>query len=167
MTTDRAPLFKLRRDTAPLLISMPHVGTFIPAQVAQRMADPALRTPDTDWHLERLYDFIGALKASVIAATHSRYVIDLNRPRDDTNLYPGQETTGLCPLDTFHREPLYRPGSEPGADGVQRWIDRYWLPYHTALESEVTRLRERHGTVVLRSIPIPSTTIALPIFGQS
>ena len=58
--------------------------------------------------MERLYEFTGALGASVIAATHSRYVIDLNRPRDDASLYPGQDTTGLCPVDTFHREPLYR-----------------------------------------------------------
>ena len=117
------PLFKLRRGTAPLLISMPHVGTFIPADIAQTMTDAALRLPDTDWHLERLYDFIGALDASVITATHSRYVIDLNRPRDDASLYPGQETTGLCPVDTFDRQPLYRAGCEPDAGEVQRRID--------------------------------------------
>jgi N-formylglutamate deformylase len=147
--TDNPQLFKLRRGTAPLLISMPHVGTFVPADIAQRMTDAALRLPDTDWHLERLYDFTGALGASVIAATHSRYVIDLNRPPDDTNLYPGQETTGLCPLDTFLRQPLYRSGSEPDPTEVQHRIDRYWLPYHTALEREVTRLREQHPAVVL------------------
>jgi N-formylglutamate deformylase len=149
MTTDTPPLFKLRRGTAPLLISMPHVGTFIPAAIASRMTDAALRLPDTDWHLERLYDFIDALGASVIAATHSRYVIDLNRPRDDANLYPGQETTGLCPSDTFDRQPLYRAACEPDAGEVQLRIDRYWLPYHTALESETARLRKRHGTIVL------------------
>jgi N-formylglutamate deformylase len=76
-------------------------------------------------------------------------VIDLNRPRDDANLYPGQETTGLCPLDTFDRQPLYRAGCEPDASEVQRRIDRYWLPYHTMLETEANRLRKRHPTVVL------------------
>lgn len=149
MTPDNPHTFNLHRGTAPLLISMPHVGTFIPADIEQRMTDAALRRPDTDWHLERLYEFVGALGVSVIAATHSRYVIDLNRPRDDTNLYPGQETTGLCPLDTFHRESLYRPGSEPDAAEVQRRIDRYWAPYHAALASEATRLREQHAAVVL------------------
>ena len=39
--------------------------------------------------------------ASTLAARWSRYVIDLNRPPEDTNLYPGQDTTGLCPVDTF------------------------------------------------------------------
>src|SRR5262245_58169847 len=113
MTPDAPPPFKLHHGSAPLLVSIPHAGTFVPAELAQRMTDAALRLPDTDWHLERLYDFVETLGASFIIATHSRYVIDLNRPPDDGNLYPGQETTGLCPLDTFHREPLYRSGAEP------------------------------------------------------
>ena len=50
--------------------------------------------------------------ASVLVATHSRYVVDLNRPPDDANLYPGQDTTGLVPVDTFHREAIYLNGDE-------------------------------------------------------
>jgi N-formylglutamate deformylase len=149
MTAAATPLFKLRRGNAPLLVSMPHAGTFIPADIAQGMTDCALRLPDTDWHLERLYDFLGALGASAIAATHSRYVIDLNRPPDGTDLYPGQETTGLCPLDTFDRQALYRAGSEPDASEAQRRIARYWAPYHDVLEAEIARLRKRHAAVVL------------------
>jgi N-formylglutamate deformylase len=149
MTATTPPLFRLRRGSAPLLISMPHVGTFIPADMAHGMTDSALRLPDTDWHLEQLYDFVGALGASLITATHSRYVIDLNRPPDDADLYPGQETTGLCPLDTFERQPVYRAGCEPGASDVQGRIDRYWVGYHDMLEAEAERLRKRHATVVL------------------
>lgn len=149
MTPAEPPLFKLRRGRTPLLVSMPHVGTFIPAELAQRMTGAALRLPDTDWHLEQLYDFVDSLGASTIVATHSRYVIDLNRPRDDANLYPGQETTGLCPLDTFHRQPLYRIGAEPQPDEIRQRIDRYWLPYHTALQAEAARLRAQHASVVL------------------
>ncbi len=149
MTPDTPPLLRLRRGSAALLVSMPHVGTFIPADLAPRMTDAALRLPDTDWHLERLYDFVDTLGASVIVATHSRYVIDLNRPPDDANLYPGQETTGLCPLDTFHRQPLYRTGAEPDPDEVRHRVDHYWLPYHTALRNEAARLREQHAAIVL------------------
>jgi len=143
------PIFKLHAGSAPLLVSMPHVGTFIPAHIAAGMTEAALRLPDTDWHLERLYDFLETIGASVIVATHSRYVIDLNRPPNDANLYPGQATTGLCPLDTFDREPLYRPDCEPDAGTVQQRIEQYWLPYHAALQSELARLRTKHGTVVL------------------
>jgi N-formylglutamate deformylase len=149
MTPDITSTFELRRGRAPLLISVPHAGTLVPSDIASRMTDAALRLPDTDWHLERLYDFIDTLGASVIIAKHSRYVIDLNRPRGDTNLYPGQDTTGLCPLDTFHRQRVYLEGKKPDAREIQRRIDNYWVPYHTALQSELDCLRERYATVVL------------------
>ncbi len=149
MTADMTKTFELRCGTAPLLISMPHPGTLLPPDIAARLTGAALRLPDTDWHLERLYDFTDALGASVIVATHCRYAIDLNRPPDDTSLYPGQDTTGLCPLDTFHRQALYREGQQPDAAEIRRRIDQYWEPYHAALQSELNRLRERHGTVVL------------------
>src|SRR3982751_4180911 len=114
------PTFKFRQGTLPLLVSMPHVGTHIPAELAAGMTEEALRLPDTDWHLEELYDFLGELGASVLVATHSRYVVDLNRPMDDANLYPGQDTTGVVPLDTFHREALYLPGFPPSDEEVRQ-----------------------------------------------
>ncbi len=141
--------FRLARGTAPLLISMPHTGTFLPPDIATRLTGAALRLPDTDWHMERLYDFTGALGASFIAATHSRYVIDLNRPPDDASLYPGQDTTGLCPVDTFRREPLYLSGRQPDTAEIQRRIGQYWEPYHAALQSELDRLLQLHRRVIL------------------
>ena len=149
MTADGTKTFELRQGTAPLLVSMPHTGTYLPPDISARLTDAALALPDTDWHLERLYDFIDRLGASVIVATHSRYAIDLNRPRDDTSLYPGQDTTALCPLDTFHREALYREGQEPNAAEIRHRITKYWEPYHAALRNELDRLRQRHGRAVL------------------
>jgi N-formylglutamate deformylase len=141
-------LFKLTQGSAPLLISMPHPGTFIPHELAARLSQPALRLPDTDWHMERLYDFATALGASTLVATHSRYVIDLNRPPDDASLYPGQDTTALCPIDTFDREPLYL-GGPPHAIEIESRVARYWQPYHAALQAELDRMRSSHGSVVL------------------
>src|SRR5205085_6623786 len=79
--------YRYRRGTSPLVVSMPHVGTFIPHEVGSALSDCAARRPDTDWHLPRLYDFLGDLGATVITATHSRYVVDVNRPPDGENLY--------------------------------------------------------------------------------
>lgn len=141
--------FELKRGTAPLLISMPHAGTFLPPEIAGGLTDVALRLPDTDWHVPRLYDFADGLGASVIVATHSRYAIDLNRPPDGADLYPGQDTTALCPVDTFDRQPLYRNGQQPDATEIRLRIERYWEPYHAALRSELSRLRQRHTEVVL------------------
>lgn len=141
--------YTFRAGTAPLLVSMPHVGTRIPPELAARMTDAALALPDTDWHLERLYDFLAALGASVLVATHSRYVVDLNRPPDGANLYPGQDTTGLVPVDTFARAPVYRDGAAPDAGEVAARIERYWRPYHAQLARELDRLRVVHGYALL------------------
>lgn len=144
------PAFTLHRGTRPMLVSMPHVGTHLPASVSERLTAEARTVPDTDWHLERLYDFARELGASILVATHSRYVVDLNRPPDNANLYPGQDTTGLCPVDTFDKTPIYADGSSlPGDDEIAARREAIWRPYHTALADELARLRAAHGTVAL------------------
>jgi N-formylglutamate deformylase len=143
------PPFRFRQGTRPLLISMPHVGTHVPTALAQRFTAEARHVPDTDWHLERLYDFADALGASVLVATHSRYVVDLNRPPDNQNLYPGQDTTGLCPVDTFDKTPIYAAGDLPGEAEIGARRDAIWHPYHRQLRAELDRLHAAHGTVAL------------------
>ena len=141
--------FTLHRGTRPLLVSLPHDGSEIPPELGVRMTDRAGRAPDTDWHVSRLYAFAKELGASVLAPRHSRYVIDLNRPPDDTSLYPGQNTTGLVPMVQFSGDPVYRDGSAPDAAEVAARVERYWRPYHAAIEAELQRLRDEHGRVVL------------------
>ncbi|HKR46565.1 MAG TPA: N-formylglutamate amidohydrolase, partial [Paraburkholderia sp.] len=85
-------LFSLERGDAPLVVSIPHLGTQIPAALRHLYTDEALTVVDTDWHLDRLYAFVRELGATVIGARVSRYVIDLNRPPNDESLYPGQTT---------------------------------------------------------------------------
>jgi N-formylglutamate deformylase len=128
---------------------MPHVGAHIPDALSRRMMPIAHSVPDTDWHLEQLYEFADELGASVLAATHSRYVVDLNRPPDNANLYPGQDTTGLCPIDTFAKQPLYRMGEEPDDTEIRHRVGTYWKPYHARLQEELARLKKQHGSALL------------------
>lgn len=139
----------LHRGSAPLLLSLPHDGSAIPAALAERMTPEARRAPDTDWHVSRLYAFARELGASILVPKHSRYVIDLNRGEDDTSLYPGQNTTGLVPLVRFNGAPVYLPGQEPDAAEVAARIDTFWRPYHAALRDELERIRTQHGRVLL------------------
>ncbi|MFC0677386.1 N-formylglutamate deformylase [Lysobacter korlensis] len=141
--------FTLYRGTAPLLVSLPHDGHVIPPEIAARMVESACVAPDTDWHVSRLYAFARELGASMLVPRYSRYVVDLNRPPDDTSLYPGQNTTGLCPTVQFCGQPVYRDGQAPSEDEVAQRVDRYWRPYHEALRSELDRLHAMHGRVVL------------------
>lgn len=148
--TTAEPPFRFRQGTRPLLISMPHVGTHVPPALAARLTEEARHVPDTDWHLERLYDFADALGASVLVATHSRYVVDLNRPPDGASLYPGQSVTGLCPVDTFDDTPVYaNPGDLPGDAETAERRDAIWQPYHAKLAEELARIRAQHGVAAL------------------
>jgi len=149
MNDETNAIHALHRGTAPLLVSLPHDGTAVPDAIAARMTDSARRVPDTDWHVSRLYAFARAMGASVIVPRHSRYVVDLNRPPDDVSLYPGQNTTGLCPIVQFSGEPVYRDGWQPTTDEIAARVETYWRPYHGALVDELARMRVRHERVLL------------------
>lgn len=142
-------IYTLQRGTTPLLISLPHDGTALPEGVAARLTPTARRVPDTDWHVSRLYAFARGLGASMLVPKYSRYVVDLNRPPDDISLYPGQNTTGLCPVVQFSGEPVYLRGSEPTPGEVAQRVETYWRPYHAALAAEIARLKAEHRRVVL------------------
>jgi len=140
--------YRYRRGSSPLIVSMPHAGTFIPRSVGRQLGDCAAGRPDTDWHLPRLYDFLGELGATVIVANYSRYVVDMNRPPDGTNLYPGRDTPRLCPVETFDGRPLYRVAAPDDAE-IARRVEHVWRPYHRRLATEIARVKAAHGVAVL------------------
>jgi len=142
-------IFRYAPGDTPLLVSLPHGATYVPDDIAARMTGPARRTPDTDWHVERLYAFAGGLGAGVIAATHSRYVVDLNRDPSGAALYAGMDNTEICPLTTFDREPIYRAGEEPDQGEVADRVVRFWRPYHDRLRTALDELVARFGVAVL------------------
>ena len=142
-------LFTFTPGESPLLLSMPHAGTLLPPGFAERLRPEARKLPDTDWEIEKLYAFAPELGAGVIRASHSRYVIDLNRPPQDESLYPGQATTGLCPLTQFDGTPIYAEGAEPRPEEIQACIRDYWQPYHDTIAAELSRLKARHGYAIL------------------
>jgi len=142
-------LYRFRSGTSPLLVSMPHVGTHIPPALAGDMTPAASEVPDTDWHVDRLYDFLDEMDASVLQATHSRYVIDLNRMPTGEALYPGARNTELCPTSRFDDQPIYLPGLSPDAVQIDERRSRYWQPYHDKLALELAAIKARHGYVLL------------------
>lgn len=142
-------LFTFKEGSLPLLVSMPHSGTHIPPEIAARMTDAARAVPDTDWHIPELYDFLAELDVSVLQATHSRYVVDLNRTPDGAVLYAGADNTELCPTATFDREAIYRKGEAPTPGEVVARRETYWQPYHDRIAAELAALRARHGIALL------------------
>ena len=139
----------VRRGDAPLIISFPHTGTFIPSNIEKNLMSSWLARKDTDWGVDRLYSFAADLGATFVRTAVSRTVIDVNRDPLGASLYPGQATTELCPKTTFDGERLYREGLEPPAEEVARRRKMFFDPYHLALSREIGRLRRRHRRIVL------------------
>ena len=139
-------VFSLHVGDTPLLVSVPHDGWQIPTDIVQYMSGAGRGIPDTDWHVRELYDFVRERGASLLAANYSRYVVDLNRPADDTPLYAGQLATGLCPLKTFAGADIYLDPIE--IDHAAR-VASYWRPYHEQLARTLAKLRARHGYALL------------------
>lgn len=134
--------------SSPLVISFPHVGTDVPDEIAARMTAQALRLDDTDFEQPALYDFAAELGAATVQARWSRLVIDVNRPPDNTPLYPGQWGAGLVPVETFHGEPVYTGAAPDGAE-IEARRERYWRPYHDALRAAIDAAVAEHGHALL------------------
>lgn len=149
-------VYKFKSGDTPLLISVPHDGRIVPDTIRSRMTPAGGDLPDTDWHVERLYDFANSMGASMLVAQYSRYVVDLNRSADDAALYPGQVATGLCPEQTFAGDDIYLPGKGLSDDERCRRVEKYWRPYHQKLGETLTTLAREHGYALLwdaHSIP--------------
>jgi formiminoglutamase len=137
---------QVHEGDSPVILGLPHTGTHVPPGLWKRLNPLGQTLADTDWHIERLYD--GLLPgATTVRATFHRYVIDANRPPDGASLYPGQNTTGLCPVTDFDGHPIWV--QEPGADEIEDRRARFHAPYHAALAEQVARVHARHGYAVL------------------
>ena len=139
---------QVTRGDGPVVLGLPHTGTDVPPALWSRLNATGQALADTDWHIDRLYN--GLLDdVTVVRATFHRYVIDANRPPDGASLYPGQNTTGLCPVTDFDGRAIWLPGEAPEADEVEDRRRAFHAPYHAALQAEMARVQARHGVAIL------------------
>lgn len=145
-------LWRIERPTtkaAPLIVNVPHAGTWLPPLIAETLTPAGLQVPDTDWHVDKLYDFAPEMGATLMVATHSRIVVDLNRNPTGDALYRGVSNTEICPIATFGNEPIYRTGMVPDYTTIASRVEQYWHPYHRQLSSEIARIKAVHGYCIL------------------
>ncbi|PAJ73088.1 N-formylglutamate deformylase [Pseudoalteromonas sp. NBT06-2] len=144
-----ASSYTLTKGKIPLLISMPHNGEAIADEIKHTMTEVGINVTDTDWYMDKLYDFAEELGIYVINPKYSRFVIDLNRDPNGVNLYPGQNTTELCPTTAFDLSPLYLEGMKPNEAEIKRRVELYWRPYHQAIEDTLNQMKQEFGKAVL------------------
>ncbi|MCT4371232.1 N-formylglutamate deformylase [Yangia mangrovi] len=134
------------RGDSPIVLGLPHTGTYLPDEIFDNLTPRGKELSDTDWHIHRLYE--GLLPgATMVRATFHRYVIDANRPPDGASLYPGQNTTGLVPLTDFDGTPIWLEQPDEAEIAARR--DAFHAPYHAALMAEMERVRAKHGVAIL------------------
>jgi N-formylglutamate amidohydrolase len=98
-----------------------------------------------DWHLDKLYDFLPELGIVVLQATHSRYVVDLNREVKDPLL--GPNVSSVISQDNTQASPLY--DTEPIKGEIEARITKYYYPYHEKLKTVLDGMVKEFGSVLL------------------
>ncbi|MEM9619797.1 MAG: N-formylglutamate deformylase [Pseudomonadota bacterium] len=136
------------RGASPVILAVPHAGLHVPSDIEAHFNETGRTLADTDWHVDRLYEDLMA-EATIVRATFHRYVIDANRDPSGKSLYPGQNTTGLCPLTDFFGASIYDYGYAPDEAEIERRRLAFHAPYHAALEAEIGRVRDHFGAAIL------------------
>ncbi|WP_120498479.1 N-formylglutamate deformylase [Kiloniella sp. EL199] len=136
------------RGNGPIVLGMPHTGTWLPEKILSKLNANGKKLADTDWHIDRLYtDLLSDV--TIVKANFHRYVIDANRAPSGISLYPGQNTTGLCPVTDFDNQPIYKDGCEPDEAEIESRRQNFHAAYHAALQNELQRIRDIYGTAIL------------------
>ncbi len=131
-----------------VILAMPHSGDYIPANIWNRLNDTGKKCADTDWHIPKLYENL-LPQANIIKANFHRYVIDVNRAPDNTNLYLEHNSTALCPITDFQGNNIWLPGKEPTEDDITTLITQFYTPYHQALRGMIDKIFAKYGFVIL------------------
>lgn len=140
------------KPEVPIVVSVPHCGTAFPDEIKDQYKPKLIKAPeDTDWFVDTLYDFVPAMGITMIKATYSRWVIDLNRDPFSKPLYKdGRLITPLCPATTFLGENIYKDErQEVEQPEVKRRKELYYQPYHTKLRELLSLRKRKHGKVLL------------------
>jgi N-formylglutamate deformylase len=163
------PIFSLQapeRGETPVLVEIPHAGLAIPETVAGSLIVPrdvVLR--DSDLYVDRIWDHAPEHGATLLCASVSRYVVDLNRAPDDVDRdtvpdHPAPRPTqarGVVWRVTTEGRPALRAPLRHAE--LRARLEIFHEPYHRALEAALERKRERFGWAVLVAAhSMPSTS---------
>lgn len=125
-------LYNEDKNIYPIVISIPHSGTYVPEYIREKMLPEVVLT-NTDWFLPELYSFFKDMGVTVIASNISRYVIDLNRSLE---LKSGGDYHNLVYGYTTQGKPIYKNKIE--TEDVKRRIEDYYIPYYNMLDKLLT-----------------------------
>lgn len=121
----------------PALVITPHSSGHIPTEVladmlGEKVFDSAQRQARLDWMFSEGDPYTDVLFHSPLAhslhAPISRFVVDLNRHRDEGG------NNGVIKLTDFEERPLYPKGFSLSEEAREERLGRYWDSFHTEVE---------------------------------
>lgn len=120
----------MKNGRLPLLISIPHGGDQIPAEVSDRVA---LSREDiitnSDPLTRRIYDLRECVEA-VVDTGVARAIVDLNRAPYDR---PPRNPDGVVKIRTPDGSRVYLEGKFPDPPLVRQLLKSYYYPYHAEI----------------------------------
>lgn len=153
--------FELEAPTGegvPVVVECPHSGLQVPPEVESTLVlDAHALRRDADLDVDGLCAEVTSVGATLLRATVSRYVVDLNRAPDDLDpllfgMAHGRRGVprGAVWRVTTDGSPLLRRPLQH--EEVDERIARYHAPYHRALAETLETLRARHGVVLVLAL---------------
>jgi N-formylglutamate deformylase len=149
--------FLLRSPTAPetpVIVEVPHAGLSVDAGSMRHLVAPIRSIArDADFEVHRVFEVAPACGATLLVATHSRFVVDLNRARDD---YDGLTVDGgperMQPRGVVWRlttdgEPMLSRRLDRAE--LERRLESFYDPYHAKLAELVEAKKRAFGVAVV------------------
>lgn len=141
-------MIEVTQGSLPIVLSIPHSGTQVPDEIRETFTDTGKELAETDWHIDRLYNGLG-MDLSVVRTSVHRYVLDVDQAPEAFQSFPWLSASGIFPLTDRAGAAIYRENAAPDAAQMAARIERYHVPYHEAISSEMARLKAQHGIALL------------------
>lgn len=129
----------------PLVVSLPHSGTYLPAEMQEKLLPDAV-IANVDWFLRELYDFLVSLNVSVIQNNVCRYVADPNRATSQRDMSGSYSENVIYQRNTFghllYAEPLDKKTQ-------QARLQQFYWPYHQQLAEMLAAKTAKFDKVLL------------------
>jgi N-formylglutamate deformylase len=133
-------------EVVPVIASVPHAGLYVPLEIDCLFNEQHRRwLRNTDWYLSQLYSFLPELGVTMVEATHSRYVVDLNR--DPSGELFGSFSRAVIAERTADGTPVYHEPQDTNL--LAHRVDAYHAPYHSVLSEILAETVQRFGYALL------------------
>jgi N-formylglutamate amidohydrolase len=135
-----------KQEVLPVIASLPHSGLYVPPEIDRLFTSRHRQwLRNTDWSLPQLYNFLPDLGVTMLEATHSRYVVDLNR--DPSGELYGSFARAVVAEATADGAPIYAETPDPSELAAR--VISYHAPYHAILRDILADTVKRFGRALL------------------